>query len=695
MNSKYPSVGPEADDWAHTGRTLSEQRFSPLNEINEDNVDQLGLAWAYKIEDDRGMEATPIVIDGVMYVTGPWSKVYALDATSGKELWKYDPGVDRGNANRTCCDVVNRGVAVSNGKVFVGTLDGRLIALDAKTGREIWSTDTIIDHGRSYAITGAPRLAAGNVVIGNGGSEFGVRGYTSAFDEDTGKLSWRFYSVPGADAPAPDDKAMQLAKPTWFGDRYPKFGGGGTVWDSLAYDPDLGLLYIGVGNGSIHSRKLRSEGKGDNLFLSSIVAVNAKTGKYVWHFQTTPGDEWDFTATQNMILADMKIDGKDRKVIMQAPKNGYFFTLDRVTGQFISGNNFVPVNWSKGLDKNGRPIVDDEAARYEDGKLKLVTPSIYGGHSWQPMSYSPKTGLVYIPAIITAWYFQQVNEEDYPKAGVFGAYKFGYIGAAGVPPKPGDSAPKATDIPNLALAADEKKLRESWTGKLIAWDPIKQKAVWTQDYITISNGGTLATGGDLVFQGTADGRFVAYRATDGKKLWQTEANTGVMAGPISYRVKGEQYVAVAAGWGGAFPLFSGVLSNLSGSQPDARILVYKLGGTAKLPPKKVMSNKAVTPLLASIDPEKVKAGYLQFAINCSACHGLEAVSGGIVPDLRKMDASTVQNFHTILKGAYASVGMPNFSKRLSDEQMDQILHYLAQRNADLRSIQQQAAQNPK
>jgi quinohemoprotein ethanol dehydrogenase len=675
-------------DWANTAGTPDEQRYSTLQDVDEKNVSGLGLAWSFKVDDDRGMEATPVVVDGVMYVSAPFSLVYALDATTGAQLWKYDPKINRGQVNRTCCDAVNRGVVVSKGKVFVGVLDGRLIALDAKTGKEEWSTDTFIDHGRSYAITGAPRLVAGKVVIGNGGAEFGVRGYVSAYDEDTGKLDWRFFTVPGDEPVRPGDKAMEIAKPTWFGDRYGRFGGGGTAWDAMAYDPKLNLLYIGVGNGSPHSRKLRSEGKGDNLFLSSIVAVNASTGEYAWHFQTTPGEEWDFTATQSLILADLNVDGKPRQVIMQAPKNGFFYVIDRRTGEFISGKNFVPVNWAKGLDpKSGRPIIDEAAARYGDGKLKLVTPGIYGGHSWHPMSFDPKNGLVYIPAMINAWYFQQLPDTPYPEAGDFGAYNFGYLGAAGIPPKPNAPAPKASDIPNLALAADEARLRKSWIGRLIAWDPVKQQEVWSHDYITMYNGGTLATAGNLVFQGTADGRFVAYRGSDGQSLWETPANTGVMAGPMTYKVDGEQYVAVAAGWGGAFPLFSGVISNIAGVKADARILVYKLGGNAVLPAKKVALNVQITPLLKSIDPVKAKSGHTEYAIHCSACHGSEAVSGGIVPDLRMLSAGKVESFHVILKGAFAPMGMPNFSGKLSDEQMDEILNYLAQRNADLRGMQ--------
>jgi quinohemoprotein ethanol dehydrogenase len=387
----------EAGNWLTHGRTTSEQRYSPLALINESNVGQLGLAWSYKLDIDRGTEATPLIDNGVMFTTGAYSIVYALDAKSGKLLWKYDPSVPRTYAAKACCDAVNRGVALWQGRVYVGTLDGYLVALSAETGKVIWRTDTLITRSRAYTITGAPRIADGKVVIGNGGAEFGVRGYVSSYDASTGKLVWRFFTVPGDPSKPFESEAMRLAAKTWKGDRWWTYGGGGTVWDSMAYDADLGLLYIGVGNGSPWNRSYRSPGGGDNLFLSSIVALKADSGQYAWHYQTTPGDSWDFTATQHLILADLPINGRMRQLILQAPKNGFFYVLDRKTGELLSAEKYVQVTWATGVDlKTGRPVEDPAVADFSK-EPKLVWPSPYGGHNWQPMAFHPGTKLIYIP----------------------------------------------------------------------------------------------------------------------------------------------------------------------------------------------------------------------------------------------------------------------------------------------------------
>lgn len=677
--------GSADSDWALHGRSVDGSRFSPLSNINSSNISKLGLAWSFKVDPDRGLQATPIVVDGIMYVTGPYSVVYALDAVTGRELWRYDPEVDRGITDRGCCGPNNRGVAVVNGKVYVGVFDGRLVSLDAKSGKVLWSVDTIVDHGRNYTITGAPVVAGNVVVIGNGGSEFGVRGYITAYDVTTGKQAWRFFTVPGGpQAPDSDTRAMKIAQPTWFGKGYIEQGGGGTVWDSMIYDPDLDLLYIGVGNASFFNRTLRSEGRGDNLFVSSIVALRPRTGEYVWHYQTTPGDSWDFTATQNLILADLEIDSRRRKVIMQAPKNGFFYVLDRVTGQFISARNFVPVNWASGIDqKTGRPIVNESIARYGLGEAKVVSPDSVGAHNWQPMSFSAKTGLVYIPAQITAGFFQELPQA--PMSKHLGTMNVGGItGPAPVPASGKGDVIKGGNFPSLGNRQDREAIARSWKGRLIAWDPIRQRAVWSHDYDTIWNGGVLSTGGDLVFQGTADGRIVAYRASDGKLLWQFSAQTGVMAPPVTYRIGGEQYIAVAAGWGGIFPLLSGALAPKVNVVSSARILVFKLGGKAKLPPQEVPDR----PLLALPETgtsQDISTGALNFAIHCSVCHGSAAIAGGAgPPDLRTMSREVYEAFPTLVKGGLSSVGMPDFSQKLSDKEIAQIRQYLSSRNADLR-----------
>ncbi|HET9160233.1 MAG TPA: PQQ-binding-like beta-propeller repeat protein, partial [Caulobacteraceae bacterium] len=340
-------------EWLSYGKGYSEQRFSPLDKVNAGNVGQLGLAWYAQFDTNRGQEATPLMIDGVLYTTTNWSKVYAFDAKTGKLLWSYDPKVDQNHGFHACCDTVNRGVAAWNGKLYVGTIDGRLIALNAKTGKEAWSVQTT-PKDSSYTITGAPRVAKGKVFIGNSGAEYDVRGYLSAYDADSGKLIWRFYTIPNkdgkADGAASDNVLMGKAAKTWFGEGWKKTGGGGTVWDAITYDPQSNLVYFGTGNGTPWNRVLRSDGKGDNLFLSSIVAVNADTGQYAWHFQETPGEEWDYDSDQQIVLADLTIDGKPRKVIMHAPKSGFFYIIDRTSGELISAKPYAPVTWATNID---------------------------------------------------------------------------------------------------------------------------------------------------------------------------------------------------------------------------------------------------------------------------------------------------------------------------------------------------------
>src|SRR5712675_2037204 len=383
-------------DWLSYGLDYSETRFSKLNEINAGNVKNLGLKWTYNLESVRGVEATPLIVDGIMYVSASWSVVHAIDVRTGKRIWTYDPEVPRAGGYKGCCDVVNRGVALYKGKVFVGAYDGRLIALDAVTGNKVWEKDTITDHSRSYTVTGAPRVFNGQVVIGNGGAEYGVRGYVTAYDAETGAQAWRWFVVPGDPGKPFEDDSMAAAAKTWDpAGMWWINGGGGTAWDSITFDPDLNLIYIGTGNGAPWNRNVRSPAGGDNLYLGSIVALNADTGKYVWHYQETPGESWDYTSTQPMILADINIDSAPRKVILHAPKNGFFFVIDRTNGKFISAKNFVDVNWATGYDANGRPI---EVAEARGDKPFDSIPGPYGAHNWHPMSFNPQTGLVYIPA---------------------------------------------------------------------------------------------------------------------------------------------------------------------------------------------------------------------------------------------------------------------------------------------------------
>lgn len=658
--------GGEAGNWLSHGRGYDEKRYSPLTQINDGNVAGLSLAWTHKLDIDMGVEATPIVVDGVMYTTGPFSIVYALDAATGKLLWKHDPGVPKSIAGQGCCGPVNRGVAVWKGKVYVGTFDGRLLALDAATGMEKWSVDTVIDHAKSYTITGAPRIVKGKVLIGNGGAEFGVRGYVTAYDADSGKQAWRFFTVPGDPALPPEDDAMKMALKTWFGNGWVKWGGGGTVWDSMSYDPELNQLYIGVGNGSPFNYQFRSEGKGDNLFLSSIVALDPDTGKYIWHYQTTPADRWDFTAAQQMVLADVAIDGKPRKVLMQAPKNGFFYVLDRTNGKLISAKNIVPINWATHVDlATGRPAMVPEAADYAAGP-KLISPAIIGAHNWHPMSYHPKTGLVYIPAQETAAGLEAQDEPLFiPSKSVVNI---------------GLKVPELPEDPSIV-----EKISQSWRGRLIAWDPIKQEARWSQEYRTIYNGGTLATAGNLVFQGTADGRVLAYAADSGALLWESPANTGVMAGPVSYEAGGEQYITFMAGWGGTFPRLLGPLSLAAKVRPEARILTYKLGGKAQLPAQKYDPVPLPPPPPNTLEADKLPVARMLFNGFCANCHGLNAVSGGVVPDLRYLSTDSHLQFNAIVAGARAAKGMPAFADAMLPEHMELIHQYIIKRAHDLQS----------
>jgi quinohemoprotein ethanol dehydrogenase len=647
----------EPGNWMSHGRSYSEQRFSPLKGIDDRNVSELGLAWYHDLDTDRGQESTPIVVDGVMYFTSAWSKVFAVNAATGALLWSYDPKVPPEWGVNACCDVVNRGVAVWKGRVFVGTLDGRLVALDAATGKRVWEKLTI-DPKFRYSITGAPRVAKGKVIIGNGGAEYGVRGYASAYDTLTGKMAWRFYTVPGDPSKPFESPALKKAAKTWTGEWW-KFGGGGTVWDSIVYDPELDLVFLGVGNGSPWNRRIRSPGGGDNLFLSSIVALKADTGEYVWHYQETPGEAWDYTASQQIILADIKIDGRLRKVLLHAPKNGFFYVLDRTNGALISAKPYTQINWATGVDlKTGRPI-ETGIARYEGDNPAPVVPGPLGAHSWQPMSYDPLTGFVYIPVQDGGFLYK--SPKDFQSKKLAANYGVDVV-AAGMPQDP----------------MIKKAVMDSIKGRLVAWDPVNQKSVWELGRPGPWNGGVLSTAGNLVFEGTASGYFEAYRADTGERVWSFAAQTGVMAGPVTYTVDGEQYVAVLAGWGGVFPLALGEIAFKSGHVRNiSRMLAFKLGGKASLPAMREFERPALTPPKSTASVATIQSGERLYQRYCAACHGDVGVSGGVLPDLRY--SSTLaddQWFDIVLDGLLKSNGMVAFGKELSREDASNIREYV-------------------
>ena len=656
--ARISAADSEPGNWLAHGRTYDEQRFSPLNRINAGNVKQLGLAWFMETDTTRGLSASPIVVNGVMFTTGSWSVVYAVDARNGEEIWRYDPQVPREWGVYACCDVVNRGAAVWKGKVYFGTIDGRLIALDAATGSKVWEVQTT-PKDRPYTITGAPRIVKDKVIIGNGGAEYGVRGYITAYDTATGKELWRFYTVPGDPSKPVEGEHLQQAMSTWRGGKWWEVGGGGTVWDSMSYDPELNLLYIGTGNGAPWNRYIRSPGGGDNLYLSSIVAINPDDGKMKWYYQTTPGDAWDFTAVQHMILADIKIKGVERKVLMQAPKNGFFYVLDRTNGQFISAEAYVPVTWASHVDpETGRPV-ELPAAHYAN-EAKLVKPAPYGGHNWHPMSFSRTTGLVYIPVLDIPFMYGQDN-----------AFKYN--------PKTWNTG---LDFANTIPSADAQTAKDALKevkGYLAAWDPVQQREVWRVQHSGSWNGGLLSTAGNLVFQGRADGKMAAYAADTGQPLWESTTYTGVIAPPITYEVDGEQYVAVMAGWGGAFALASGVPRQPGNVSSTGRILAYKLGGKATLPAPPPAAAIDPPPALTA-DAATVRRGEVLFHQNCSVCHGAGAVSSGSLPDLRHLKEETHAAWDAIvLKGAFAGKGMVSFAHVLSPQDSTAIHQYVISR----------------
>ncbi len=652
-------------DWLTHGRTYDEQRHSPLTSIDADNVDGLGLAWYWDTGTTRGLQATPIVVEGVMFTTGSWSAVYAHDAVTGEHLWTYDPEVPREWGAYACCDVVNRGVAVWKGRVYVGTLDGRLVALDAGTGEPAWETLTI-DPERPYTITGAPRIVEGNVIIGNGGAEYGVRGYVSAYDAETGEKAWRFWVVPGNPADGFEGEYMERAAATWRGEWW-EVGGGGTAWDSMAYDPELGLLYVGTGNGSPWNRHERSPGGGDNLYLSSIVALTPDTGELVWYYQTTPGDSWDYTATQHMILTELDINEERRKVIVQAPKNGFFYVIDRITGELLSAEAYVPVTWASHVDlETGRPVENPSADYLEEPVL--THPAPYGGHNWHPMTYSPDTGLVYIPALDIPFMFGQDNAFRYQP----GQWNVAIDTTLSAPPPDTE---------------DELAIRAMVKGHLAAWDPIEQREVWRVQHSGSWNGGLLSTAGDLLFQGRADGMFAAYRASSGELLWETPAYTGIIAAPVTFEVDGEQYVTVVAGWGGAFGLASGIPPQEGNKIREGRILTYKLGGEATLPVPPPLDDGLPDPPPLTASAAAVTEGEQLFHAYCSVCHGAGAVSSGVLPDLRYMDAATHAIFDGIVRGgAYRDRGMVSFGHVLDQEQSAAVHAYIIKRAHDAHEL---------
>ena len=650
-------------EWLSYGRDYAEQRFSTLKQVNDGNVGQLGLAWSADLDTARGQEATPLMHDGVLYITTAWSMVKAYDAKTGALKWAYDPKVAREKLVDVCCDAVNRGVALYGDKVYVGTLDGRLIALDQKSGNVVWDKATI-PEGSHMAITGAPRIVKGKVLIGSAGSEYFSRGYLAAFDAQTGDELWRFYTVPGDPSKPQEGKHLEAAAKTWSGDFW-KRGGGGNVWDSITYDPVTDLVYFGTANAEPWNPAHRNtDGAGDSLYTASIVAVKPDTGEYVWHFQETPEDRWDFDSNQQITVADLTIGGQKQRVLMHAPKNGFFYLLDAKTGKFISGKPFVDgINWASGLDPvTGKPQVNPEAKYEVTGKPFVGSPGAVGAHSWTPMSFSPLTGLVYIPTNNTPQLY--APDPDW-KPGTTG-FQLGIDATMGN--VPADKAVRSATVAAL-------------NGALIAYDPVAGKVRWKVPYPMPTNGGTLATAGNLVFQGTADGEFRAYSADNGKKLWSFATQSGVLAAPMTYAIGGEQYVAVLVGWGGVWDVSAGSGVSARITPNISRLMVFKLGANGVLPAPPPSAKRVLDPPPATGTPEQLAAGAKYYTNSCSVCHGNAAVSGSLNPDLRHSTSLGNPKLwqEIVHDGLLKQNGMVAWKGQFTPEQLEAIRLYVVKR----------------
>jgi quinohemoprotein ethanol dehydrogenase len=643
-----PAAAGDAD-WPSHNRDAQETAYSPLQAINTANVAKLGLAWSLDLPGEASLEATPLAVNGVLYFTGSYGAVYAVDAASGKLLWKYDPQTWKvAPAKMMFMFGVNRGAAYADGRVFSITLDGRLNALDAGSGKLLWSTQTVPSPGMK-TVTGAPRTFNGKVIIGNAGADTGERGYVAAYDAVTGKEVWRFYVTPGTPDENKGDPAMERAAATWRGE-YWKTGTGGGVWDSITFDPELNRIYLGTGNGGPYDPDTRSPGGGDNLYTASIVALDAGTGKYVWHYQVNPRDAWDYDSTQQMVLTDLVVGGQTHKVLMQAPKNGFFYVLNRRTGKLLSADRIGKATWAERIDLgSGRPV-EAPNVRYETAD-SIVWPAPIGAHGWQSMSFSPQTGLVYIPYMQLGARFHR-----------------------------GQPLPDVVSVGGLSIALVKQDTRDG-KGALLAWDPVKQSPRWTVPLDTLWNGGTLATAGGLVFQGTADGYFGAYDASTGKRIWRFNAGLGIIAAPISYSARGRQSISILVGYGGSAAVAGDVMQ--AGWKYDVqprRLLTFTLGGTAVLPatPGPSRTVKAVDDPAFKLNSADVQAGHMLFNMVCAACHGLNLHSAGAPgPDLRESHLALTQNgvWSVVHDGALLPKGMPAFAM-LQREQVRQIHAYI-------------------
>jgi quinohemoprotein ethanol dehydrogenase len=696
--ARLRAAAQEPQNWYTGGRDQDGTYFSPLSQINADNVAKLGFAWDYDLGNPmRGQEATPIVVDGVMYTSGTWGYVYAVDAATGAELWRYDPHPNPFAARHPCCDLVNRGVAVWNGKVYVAAVDGHLHAINAASGQKIWEVDTITDHKLPYSSTGAPQIAGKFVVIGNSGSDMGkggVRGYVSAYDLETGAFQWRFYTVPGAVGKPYENPELAIADKTWDSHRKPVYQGGATAWDGFAYDPDLNLVYFGTANAAPYDLRELGPKKLDALFAASIIALHADTGRMAWYYQTTPHDSWDYDSVQKLIFAQLAVGGETHPVIMQASKNGFFYVLDRRTGKLLSAKDYTYVNWASGIDMaTGRPITTPQSDWYSSPKN--VYPSWAGAHTWNPMSYSAQTHLVYIPVIdASALWVDMLHNGSQLK------FLDGFFTVQGLYPDGtyNDADSRRIYGPLPSLEEMQKSRKEKSVRELLrAWDPVAQKTVWeveTSSGIRGYDGGAMSTAGNLVFQGRGSGELYAYAADTGKVLKVLPTGSHIMAAPMTYSVGGVQYVAVQVGYGGTgitvgpFPPSSAALKYVNTN----RIIAFKLGGGPVPTPAPRIDAPFPEPPKQTASPKSIQAGELVFIAECSRCHVL---GPSTTPDLRKLTPGLHAIFKDIvLHGVLAPTGMERFDDILSEQDVDNVHAYVIDQAWQAYKAQQAAAPAP-
>ena len=653
--------GNAGGDWAAYGQSFGEQHYSPLTQIDAASVRRLGLAWSYDLPPGNPLSG-PLAIDGKLYTATGYSVVRAFDAATGKLLWTFDPKAPEAAGRKLRTGYGSRGLAWWKGKLYVGTQDGRLIAIDAGSGHQLWSAMTVAPDDYRF-ISGAPRVFGGKVIIGHGGADTSdLRGYVTAYDADTGKKLWRFYTVPGNPAKGFEDETQAMAAGTWAGEWW-KHGGGGTVWNSFAYDLESDTVFIGVGNGAPWNHRVRSAGKGDNLFLASIVALNGKDGKYKWHYQFNPAETWDYNASMDMQLADLMIDGRRRKVVMEAPKNGFFYVIDRTNGKLISADKIAKVTWAKSIDlKTGRPVEVPEA-RYVGGRTFALFPSPQGAHTWLPSAYSPKSGLIYLPVLEsgTGYDDRGIDRRTWRRTQA-------------------NSTEAAVNLSEVRLSREKVG-----QGSLLAWNPVTRKEAWRVATAGGWNGGILATGGGLVFQGEDNGRFTAYGALNGKPLWRFDAQAPVLAPPISYSVNGRQYVTVLTGIGTSVGAITALLSQPVDYRTQARrVLTFALDADGKI------LKAAPVKFTAGPDPDfrpdqaSAQRGAKEFN-RCQTCHGVGAIAGGTAPDLRSSGApASAETFDAIVRqGALVPAGMPRFEE-LTDRQLGDLRQYIRTRAAALR-----------